>query len=647
MRRRSANPERGVALLAFVAVVGIVATWFLVKQLNLESGGLEAARKQRTAEVLAEAKRALIGYVAHQAAVSGEDNPGAFPCPEAPAGYDSTTGTDGRVQTPSCNPLPAVGRFPWRTIGTDKLVDAYGEPLWYVVASGWSKPSSSGNTVINSNCTDATSAMTCYTGQLTVDGQANAAVALLIAPGPAMNTAAATGCTAVNQVRPVIGPPNLANWLECENATSPADASFVTTGPSRSFNDQVIKITAAEVLPAIEAAIADRFQKEFAPQIRTAYSGGIWNSNPVLPFPVAFSNPTVSPATRLQGSSAATTGLLPGSYSFAEDTCTCDLPDVPPCICKANSLGQRAQEPCDTADARCDRAFVTWRSSASCGGGVTPCTTVSWTGTGALQSYSCTVSGTPSTLTCTLNTYFNDLFEWLNNLTNPTLNELTFSINAVASNAAMTLRQVTSPSGTSRAPEITGIDTTYVTSPIGYSLSNGQVNTDGSATIRINVRTRTTNGTVLGALGFITCNLFGVVDLCYRYTVSVPIGIFADNPVISPTNSSYNWFHRNRWHEVSLYAVAPSILPSGTTPRGCTSSPLTCLQLANHSDAGKHRGVLVIGGPRLGTQVRPATAATDLFEGANADGASPFEVRSATLLPNKAFNDRFGVIDTN
>ncbi|MFY9315083.1 MAG: hypothetical protein WAO95_05935 [Burkholderiales bacterium] len=640
MRRHSAKRDRGVALLAFVAVVGLVASWFLVKQLNLESGGLDAARKQRTAEVLSKAKRALIGYVAHQAAVSGEDNPGAFPCPEAPAGYDSTTGTDGRVQTPSCT-LPAVGRFPWRTIGTDKLVDAYGEPLWYVVASGWSKPSSSGNTIINSNCTDATSAMTCWTGQLTVDGQANAAVALIIAPGPTMNTVAAAGCTAVNQVRPVTGPPNLANWLECENATSPADANFVTTGPSRSFNDQVIKITAAEVLPAIEAAIADRFQKEFAPQIRTAYSGGVWAATPVSPFAVAFADPTASPANRLQGSAGTAAGLLPGSYAFSEETCTCDSPDTPPCVCKVNTQGQRSLEPCTTGtDSRCDPSFVAWRSSAPCGAAF--CTTAVSTAGATLQSYTCTVAGTattPTMLTCVLRASAS-LFDVLSGNTS-----MTFRLNATAANAGMALRQAASPGASSRAPQITGIDTGYATTPIGYSLpSNAStINSDGSATVAINARFASGSGSILAVLGSLTCTFFGI-PLCYQYTVTVPMGVLADNPVVSASSSTYNWFYRNRWHEVSYYAVASGILPSGA--RSCTTSG-TCLQLTNHPDAGKHRSILAIGGPKLGTQVRPATALADLFEGANADGASPFETRSATLLPNRTFNDRFAVIDSN
>ena len=139
MRRGNPKRERGAALLALLAVIMLGASWFLVSQLSAESGSLAAVRKQRDAEVLNRAKQALIGYIAHQATESGENNPGAFPCPEAPGGFNSTTGADGKTQTPSCA-LPSVGRFPWRTIGTDKLVDTSGEPLWYVVASGWSKP---------------------------------------------------------------------------------------------------------------------------------------------------------------------------------------------------------------------------------------------------------------------------------------------------------------------------------------------------------------------------------------------------------------------------------------------------------------------------------------------------------------------------
>lgn len=59
--------------------------------------------------------------------------------------------------------------------------------------------------------------------------------------------------------------------VECENATSPADATFVSTGPSTSFNDQVVRITVADIMPAIEAAIASRVEREIVPILKRVY----------------------------------------------------------------------------------------------------------------------------------------------------------------------------------------------------------------------------------------------------------------------------------------------------------------------------------------------------------------------------------------
>lgn len=72
------------------------------------------------------------------------------------------------VAAASCS-LPAVGRLPWRTLSLDKLTDAAGEPLWYVVSPGWAKPNNTAHTVINSNTPR----------QLTVDGVASDSVALI------------------------------------------------------------------------------------------------------------------------------------------------------------------------------------------------------------------------------------------------------------------------------------------------------------------------------------------------------------------------------------------------------------------------------------------------------------------------------------
>lgn len=680
VRRRK---QRGQALLLLAAILALSSAWYMVKRLEEMSANATVSDRTRNAAVLNRAKQALIGYVAAQAAKKFEDNPGALPCPEALGYFDSATQNG---QTASSCSLPKIGRFPWRTIGTDKLVDAAGEPLWYVVASGWAYTGS--NTVINSNCTSSTSGLTCWSGQLTVNGVANDAVALIIAPGAAFNVAAATGCTAWPQARPTTGNPDWRNYLECYDATNPA--VFVTTGPSGSFNDQVIKITAADILPAIEAGIAHRFERDIAPQIRTAFSGGVWAANPVLPFAVSLADPTASPANKFEGESVisigtaavtnssanatlsvaptvsmagrvfhlqgATTyyriathaanttaitfdsayneatngaatyqilvpqGLFPGNYSTT-GPCT-----PSPTFC--------TPAPCTVAsDARCDPAFVAWQSAPviTRTGGATPSTISPW--------YTCSVSGTPTTLTCTMYVVYPiPLVATVNDY-------MTFALAATASNVGMALRQI---NGT---VPVTGVELSVspVNSPYGYSASTGVMNSDGSATITINSRVSAGGGTQ------VTDALCGLSDPdpgndCYTHTISLPMALLADHPVVDPSNSDYTWFFRNKWHEVAYYAVAPNITPAGT--RSCVTSS-TCLQVNYHvdvnrqADDGKPRAVLIFGGSKLSGQNRPVAVLTDLLEGANAGGASPFEVRSATLTPNRTFNDRFAVIDSN
>ena len=209
---------------------------------------------------------------------------------------------------------------------------------------------------------------------------------------------------------------------------------------------------------------------------------------------------------------------------------------------------------------------------------------------------------------------------------------------ATANNVGMTLRQI-NYSADPVAPPITGIDTTFVNSPIGYTVTSGTMNFDGSATVRISAALVNPGSNLLADA---TCLLLSIG--CRVATVQVPMALLGDHPVVDPSNSTYTWFYRNKWHEVSYYAVAPGIAPSGA--RSCTTSS-TCLQVTYHPNDGKQRGVIIIAGPKLGTQVRPATAPSHLFEGANADGASPFELRSATLPTNRAFNDHFAVIDSN
>lgn len=300
MKRRA---QRGVALIALLAVAVMVFAYVLTSRLNAASRFVGIDR-EHNAMVLARAKRGLIGYMAQRASLSGEGNPGRLPCPEAPANFGDPA-QEG-IAAGNCA-LPAVGRLPWRTLGLEMLADAAGEPLWYAVSPGWALPTVVSTLTINSDSI----------GQLAVDGGLNNAVAVIIAPGPAITVQAGGACSAWSQSRPVAGPPDLRNYLECANATSPPDATFVSSTPGGTFNDQVLRVTAADLIPALEAAITERMQREIAPALRGVYAAASWGTsatNPLYPFAAPFGNPGTS---SYQGADGVYQGLMPFSCSAA------------------------------------------------------------------------------------------------------------------------------------------------------------------------------------------------------------------------------------------------------------------------------------------------------------------------------------------
>jgi len=322
---RGRNRQRGAALIALLAIIILAASWMLVSRISGSSGDILAAKRARNAVVLNQAKQALLGWIALQANKAGEDDPGRLPCPEpsSAAGGSVEGGTAG-----TCSGIPAIGRFPWRTFGMDKPFDADGEPLWYVVSPGWAL-TGSGNLLINSNTV----------GQLTVDGQPNAAVALIVAPGPPMNVQANAGCTARNQQ--ARGAPsasiNVLDYLEC---LTTATSTFSTTGPGASFNDQVVQVTVADIMPVLEATIANRIEREIVPALKAVYAPPNWGLSgaPVYPFAAPFANPGPGAGTAsFQGAATAFQGLLPFNYSESCDPLT---------------------------DPRCTTSFVAWDPSS-------------------------------------------------------------------------------------------------------------------------------------------------------------------------------------------------------------------------------------------------------------------------------------------
>src|SRR6185503_18875170 len=137
------------------------ASWAVLNAMTRASQNTLKGQVQ-TGDSLNLAKNALLGFVAQDALTS--DTPGKFPCPESTSSIGTIS--EGYAAS-SCASLPAIGRLPWKTLGIDKPLDGANEALWYVIDS------SVRTAPINFSTT----------GTLTLDGTANAAAAMIIAPG--------------------------------------------------------------------------------------------------------------------------------------------------------------------------------------------------------------------------------------------------------------------------------------------------------------------------------------------------------------------------------------------------------------------------------------------------------------------------------
>ncbi len=345
--------QHGAALLAFVLILTLGGVFFLVQSLNKASTTYAADKDKATQQSLRDAKAALLGYIARQAADTSISNPpGQFPCPEDASKIG--LGTEGQVQTSCTSSSPTIGRFPWATIGTGDLRDGWGEKLWYVLSPGFR------TSPINST----------IAGQLSLDGKA--VVALIISAGPAINSQARTVVTTAQAYADYFDrSPTYVyqQYLDGENATAPADFNFTSTGTSDSFNDRVIAITAQEVFDIVEPIVASRISNSAS--VDSLYwelsnYASAWGGTYVFPYAVPFTNPTTAAtSTFLRGTVGTYQGFIPISSTSNDPT-----------------------------------LIVSWATSPTGGLSVTTLPT----SVGTIRSSSCALTGTSParTLTCTI-----------------------------------------------------------------------------------------------------------------------------------------------------------------------------------------------------------------------------------------------------
>jgi len=244
--RARRGSQRGQAMLLVVMLIGIATTLLVYGMVDTTTIALR--RDQGTVAALAEVKRALIGWSVQRTPSVPLPNarPGELPCPD----MNNDGFEDGNCVA------GAIGRVPWKTLGIPEPKDDAGETLWYAIAGPFRIWNVNGNP-INS---DTRGNITVYQDSTATTITAEA-VAVLFAPGASLGTQ--NRDSAATALCPTTGTTiarNLcaANYLEfaatVNNATT--NGPFISAARSDSFNDKVMTITTADLIPVVEMRVA-------------------------------------------------------------------------------------------------------------------------------------------------------------------------------------------------------------------------------------------------------------------------------------------------------------------------------------------------------------------------------------------------------
>jgi hypothetical protein len=236
--------EDGQAAIILVLLLVFGASALVYTLVDPAKFAIENDRK--TADALAQAKEALIGYAAGVDFDSWPGRrPGDLPCPD-------TVGDDGVADGPCVAVQARIGRLPWKTLGLTDLRDGSGERLWYAVSEGFKDDTRLVGVPLNSD-TAGDYTVNDTTGGTTLGG----VIAVIFAPGPAIggqsrNSADTAHCATTNTT--IARSLCADNYLEGGNQDG--DAIFATGTASTSFNDRLFLLTRSNFFPTVETRVA-------------------------------------------------------------------------------------------------------------------------------------------------------------------------------------------------------------------------------------------------------------------------------------------------------------------------------------------------------------------------------------------------------
>jgi len=316
--RYDPNTQHGAALLIMLVILVIGGIVFFVSSLN--RSGLQNARNEVNAIVLAQAKDALIGYAITYYDTHSTPTPQTFgflPCPDP----NGTAGIGGEGSSETCGnkSVSTVGRLPWKTLGLPILRDANGECLWYAVAGTYKNnpPTDIMDWDTNGLFQVLASSGVTLTGS-TTDSQA---VAIVFSPGVPLSDQGQN--RAPDGKAPICGGNYTAgNYLDSDSsigannstpsATANATTQFFASGATININDQVIFITKNDIFNAIKK------RNDFSTFVATLLSAATACLS-AYPAPVTINFDTMNETTVMTAVGSLYVGRIPSS---ALSSCT-------------------------------------------------------------------------------------------------------------------------------------------------------------------------------------------------------------------------------------------------------------------------------------------------------------------------------------
>ncbi len=278
MRPRRSRPstpshQRGQALIltALLIIVGFGALLF--SSTILVSNSIANQHANSVEFELAKARDALIGWSASRTPPVGGANarPGDLPCPDM--------NNDG-FEDGSCV-AGAIGRMPWKTLNIPEPKDSAAETLWYAIAGPFRNYNMNSAPITSDTLGD----LTLYIGSsaTTLTSQA---IAVIFVPGASLGTqnrdpsanalCATTGTTIARNLCAT-------NYLEPTGGGNNAQTGgpFIQAQSSGTFNDRLLVITNAELMPVVEQRVAREMRSllqgyKAATATSASYPGGVY-----------------------------------------------------------------------------------------------------------------------------------------------------------------------------------------------------------------------------------------------------------------------------------------------------------------------------------------------------------------------------------